>query len=69
MGIEKIARMWMTSTDHSSKIIPVMFAPLTRPGKRLHNYRTSPCFMGKFTINGDCPYSYVKLPEGSCLSY
>ena len=23
-------------------------------GKRLHNYGKSPCFMGKFTINGDC---------------
>ena len=32
-------------------------------GKLTYNYRKSPCFMGKFTINGDVPY--VKLPEGT----
>ena len=34
-------------------------------GKPLHNYGKSPCFMGKSTINGDFPISFlVCLPEG-----
>ena len=34
------------------------------PLVNIHNYGKSPFFMGKSTINGDFPYSYVSLPEG-----
>ena len=36
----------------------------TRPGKRLHNYGTSPFLLGKLTILMAMFNSYVKLPEG-----
>ena len=36
-------------------------------GKRLHNYGTSPCVMGKSTISMAMFNSYVCLPEG--ISY
>ena len=32
-----------------------------------HSYGKSPFFMGKSTINGDFPHSYVKLPEGTSI--
>ena len=34
-------------------------------GKRLHNYGTSPCLMGKSTISMVMFNSYVKLPKGT----
>ena len=38
--------------------------PFTRPGKRLHNYGTSPFLMEKLTISMAIFNSYVSLPEG-----
>jgi len=34
----------------------------TRNGKQTKNDGKSPCFMGKFTINGDFPSFFVCLP-------